>query len=282
MQHCYLKLRDRLSSFSRGERKVAEYIIENAEAIPKMPIVVLAQNCGTSKATVVRLCKSLGLAGYKELCMNLNAELLAGNFSNYTYNDVMPGQQLRVIAESVAENNIKSIRNTLSIVDYGMLRKAVDVLAKAQRIDFYGVGCSSLIAMDAQNKFMRIGKFTFSSTDVHMQLIASTSLTDRDAAVFISNSGETKDVIAIMQSVKNTGAVTISITGFGNNTLSKLSDIKLYTSSDEGIIRIGAMSSRIGILSVIDMLYSAITSENYASVKQSLDKTTEIIKQKKN
>lgn len=282
MHHCYLKLRDRMDSFSAGEKRVAEYILSDPEKVLHLSIDALAKTCSTSKATVVRLCKALDCSGYKEFLRDLNAELLSADIGDYVYQDLVPGQDLQSIAKMVAENNIRSIRNTVATLDYHEFRRAVTALENAARIDFYGVGCSSLLAMDAQNKFLRIHKYAFAQADVHMQLIASAGLEKGDVAVCISNSGETKDVIDILESAKQSGAVTISITKPGKNTLSQKADIALFASSDEGVVRIGAMSSRIGILSVIDMLYSAIASESFTQVKENLDKTmTVVIRSKK-
>ena len=59
----------------------------------------------------------------------------------------------------------------------------------------FGVGASNLIGMDAQQKFLRINKVCISFPDPHVQLTSAVPLTPDDAAVCISYSGETDEVI---------------------------------------------------------------------------------------
>ena len=112
-----------------------------------------------------------------------------------------------------------------------------------------------------------------SSSDPHNQILAATSLTKGDVAVLISYSGNTKDILETADVARQTEATLISITRYGKNPLSERADIRLYSSSSEPLIRSGAMGSRIGQLTVVDILYTAVVSREYDSVKHHLDKT---------
>lgn len=246
-----------------------------------MPISELAERCQTSKPTVVRLCKTLGYSGYKELCMYLNADIMLSENGEMSYKDINPSDNSPEIVAKVSENNIKAIRNTVDIIDYTALNRAVDLLIKARRIDFYGVGNSGFVALDAQNKFLRINKLATAQTDPHLQILTASNLSANDVAVFISYTGETRDLLETHDIVKNTGASTISITKFGKNSLAQACDVNLFMVSDESFIRSGAMSSRIGQLCVIDILFSIVTSRLYSEIKPYLDRSMAASKKKK-
>ena len=281
MNQCYLKIKDCVHRLPRGERAVAEYILASPEQALGLSIGALAEECGVSKATVVRFCKSVGCRGYKELCASLDSEVSAGHHLDLSYSDIHPGDPTDNIIASVADNALSSIRNTASNIDRHELERAVELIRNANRIDFYGVGFSGFIALDAQNKFLRLGKLSVAQTDVQLATLTAVNLSPGDVAVMISYTGETRDIIDLAKKIRETGASTISITKSGNNSLSELTDISLHTVSDEGFIRSGAMSSRIGQLTMIDIIFTLVASRDFDRYKPNLDKTAEAIREKK-
>ncbi len=272
MTGCFLRIKETMQSLAPMEQKVAEFILEYPEEVVAMSIDELAADCSTSTASVVRLSKSVGYSGFKELCRVLASDL--ANQSNViNYEDIRPGDSLDAIARNVCMSDMKAIESTLSLLDLDALGAAVDVLCGAPRIDFYGAGSSGLVAKDASNKFTRINKIVIAHVDPHEQILSATSLRPEDAAVLFSYSGETRDTIDTCGIVKTCGAKVISVTRYGKNSLSELADIRLFTSSAESMIRSGAMGSRIGQLSMVDILYTAVCSRLYDEVKPYLDKT---------
>lgn len=273
MTGCFLRIKESLNGLSKKEKLVAEYVLQYPEEVPKKSIEELAQACSTSPSSVVRLCKKLGYEGYKDFCRLLTADISANRDDDIDYQDVRPGDSVISIAKSVSMCNIKAIDSTFSILNTDELQKAVDVISTAGRVDFYGVGSSNLVALDAHNKFIRINKITNANADTHVQILCATTLKPGDVAVFISYSGETKDILTIAEMAKKCSATIISITKHGINSLSTLADITLSTYSTENLIRSGAMSSRISQMTMIDILYTAVVSKEYSKVKPYLDKS---------
>ncbi|MCK9252033.1 MAG: MurR/RpiR family transcriptional regulator [Clostridiaceae bacterium] len=273
MAGCLLRIREIMNSLTPKEKKVASYILEYPAEVVGHSIEELARISQVSISTVVRLCKSLGYSGYKELLRMLSTDLVLMQQDSITYTDVRPGDSIDMIVRSVSMSNTKAIENTLSVLDEKELLRAIDVICQAERVDFYGVGSSGNVALDANNKFMRINKISIASQDPHVQILSATTLKAGDVAVLISYSGETMDILETAEIVRQSGATIISITRLGKNPLSELADIRLYSSSVEGMVRSGAMSSRIGQLNIIDILYTAVTSCEYDKVKPYLDRT---------
>ena len=159
------------------------------------------------------------------------------------------------------------------MLDIEEFEKAVDLLSRAHRVDVFGIGASGLVAQDLQQKLTRIGKFCLCYTDVHMQLTAAASLTEKDAAVFISYSGKTREVITCAEAVKDRKTKMIAITKFGQRPLAKIADIVLNVYSPEIAIRSGATSSRITQLAVIDMLFTNVASQPHDQLQEILQRS---------
>lgn len=283
MSGSLIKIKEILDSLSPSEKKVGQYIIESPEAISSLSIGELAEKSGSSEATIVRLCKLLGFNGYKDFKISITKDTayMAKDDEGEQYTDVEPGDSLECIMQNISYNNKKSIDNTLEIISFDSVKNAVDAIASANRIEFFGVGASFIIAYDAMQKFSRINKIAMSSPDPHLQIAAAANLKKGDVAVAISYSGETRDTYDSIKMAKEAGATTISITKFGQNSISDICDINLFVSAPEISIRSGAMSSRIAQLNVIDILFTGVTSKEFDKVKTHLQRTRKSTRGKK-
>jgi DNA-binding MurR/RpiR family transcriptional regulator len=275
-----VRLKELFHSLTPSEKKVAAYILSNPKEMIDLSIAQLAQRSGASQAAIVRLCKSMDIKGYQDLKIKVagDLQLQQQSASGNGYQEIRPGESVQNIIQYVASNNVQSILDTVKILDPDKITQAVEAMVKAKRIFFYGMGASSLIALDAQQKFLRINRNAFAFADPHVQLTSTVTLSEGDVAVGISYSGETRQIISALKSAKNHGATTISITKFGHNALSSYADYALFISSTEHEIRSGAMASRISQFSVIDMLYLGVASQSYEESVQYLEQSRKLIR----
>ncbi|MDF2724793.1 MAG: RpiR family transcriptional regulator [Paenibacillus sp.] len=273
-----VRLRELLGTLTSSERKVAEFILNEPQRIIDMSVAQLAEESGGSQAAVVRMCKSAGFKGYQELKLKVAGDLQNQHSYSNGYMEIKVDSTMEQLIDTVFNNNIQSILDTRKILSAVNMEKAVNLLLKANKIIFYGVGASNLVAIDAQQKFTRINKLCLAFLDTDQQLISSVMVGQDDVVVGISNSGESPTVVECLRQARERGAGIISITRYGQNTVSKLADIPLFISSTETEIRSGATSSRITQLHLIDILYLAVSSRNYNQSVKYLDLTRKIVR----
>lgn len=273
-----IKIRDMKDSLTPVEKMLAEYILENLEEIPHLSIKSLAQLTKTSDASVLRFCKTMGYTGYRSFIVSISASIGSmDEEQKHQYTDIQPGDDLTTIISNTSRNNIKSIEDTMSVINKDAIDRAVKVLRQCKRIVFFGIGASGLVGIDAEQKFTRINKVCHTYTDGHSQLTAATLLDKNDVAIFISNSGDTVDILDSLEIAKKTGACIIAITKYNKSELAEKANIVLSISTPELTIRSGAMGSRIAMLTVIDILFAGVASAEYRNVKKYLTKTHNII-----
>ncbi|WP_155609496.1 MurR/RpiR family transcriptional regulator [Paenibacillus woosongensis] len=248
-----------LNSLPPQERRLAEHILNAPSSVIHMGITDLAEECGISPSTVTRFCKSFHFKGFPDFKMKLAFEL-AHKPSESHYQDIIAGNDLHRIVQAMEANHLASITDTTRLLNISQLQKAVEVLCRAKRIDLYGVATSSVIAQDFYQKLIRIGKNCTAFADSHMQITSASSLSEGDAALAISYSGETPETIDALRCAKDSGAITLSLTQYGSSTLASLADISLFSSSLEEGMRRGDMASRIAQLHVIDILFTGMVS----------------------
>lgn len=243
-------------SLSKKEKRVAEFILENAQKTIYLSITELSDVCKAGEATIIRLAQKLGYSGYQELKLALARDLVSPDLD--LLEDVRPEDDLSTLVQKVRARNIKAINDTTNILDLESLSKAIDFIVNARKVEFYGVGASGFTALDAKYKFLRIGVLCDAFTDPHLQAMSAACLTHEDVAVGISHSGTTRDTIESLKVAKNTGAKTICITNFMRAPITEVADVVLLTSSPETPLTSGAIRSKIAQLHVIDLLFTGV------------------------
>lgn len=269
-QNCIGKIRSYYARLSEKEKKIADYILENPERIIHNTINEVAEDLHVADATVFRFCKRIGFKGYQAMKIALASEIIEP--IQQIHEEISEHDDVKMITEKVFHSNIRTLENTLQILNGASIQKAVDILSRANRVEFYGTGGSAVIAMDAFHKFVRTGIKAFTFIDSHFQLMSASQLSDKDVAVIISHSGTNKDTINILKTAKANGTKTISITGYPKSPIAQNADVSLITSSEETEYRSEALSSRIAQLSLIDALYVNMMIINKETANKTLDK----------
>ncbi|MGG1676005.1 MurR/RpiR family transcriptional regulator [Neobacillus sp. NRS-1170] len=269
-ESCLGKIRSYYARFSDKEKKIANYILDNPDKIIHCTINEVAEDLNVADATVFRFCKRIGYKGYQALKIALASEIITP--IQQIHEKISEHDSEKTISEKVFQSNIRTLENTLQIMDSDSIQKAVKLLHTAEKVEFYGTGGSALIAMDAFHKFIRTGVKAFAFLDSHFQLMSASQLTKNDVAVVISHSGTNKDTTNILNTAIESGAKTIGITSFPKSPISQNVDVALYTSSDETEYRSEALASRIAQLSLIDALYVNLMILNKERAKTAIEK----------
>jgi len=279
VQLCLPRIRSHYSQFSEKEKMIADFIIANPEKIIHSTISGVAEELNVADATVFRFCKRLGFKGYQAMKISLASDLVTP--IEDIHETINEGDSEGVIAQKVFRSNIRTLEDSLSMLNEEMFTKAIRGMISAGRIEFYGTGGSGFVAMDAHHKFLRTGMTTTAYNDPHMQLISASQLTDTDVIVFISHSGSNKDLLEVLDVAKKNRVTTIAITHFAKSPLSNGVDIPLFTVSQETEYRSEALASRISQLSIVDALYVNTMMKRKDLSKASLQKMRDAISIKK-
>jgi DNA-binding MurR/RpiR family transcriptional regulator len=270
-------IREQLHRLPPKEKALAEYILEYTQDFANSNITELAARSGSSAATISRFCRTLHAETFSEFKRKLAVEL-AGQTHKHQYQDIVAGQSLPDIVSGITSNHIRSLTDTTQNLDIDELRRAIDALRQAKRIDLYGAATSAIVAQDFYQKLTRVGKASTAFPDLHLQVTSASSLTREDVAVGISYSGETAETIAALQCAADQGATTISITKSGKPTLTSYASISLFISSAEAGMRRGDMASRIAQLHMIDMLFAGLVSEYFDDYVPRLEQSYQLVK----
>jgi RpiR family transcriptional regulator, carbohydrate utilization regulator len=105
------------------------------------------------------------------------------------------------------------------------LERTAGRIAKARRVDCYGVGnVSMFMASDAQARFARLGLNSSAYFDAHLQLISAATMNKNDVVLAISYVGRMRSLLNAVEVAKEQRAMIVAITQPGT-PLATLADI---------------------------------------------------------
>lgn len=274
MTSALLRLREASKAFSTTEQGLARKVLDKPELVEQLSIHDLAKECFVPPSTIVRMCHHAGYSGYKEFRKAVANELLLMKENQKNERkELERSDSLEQIVDKITYKNILSLEHTKNLVDIGVLRHCLHMIQSARFVYLFGMGASLCAAKDAYLKFLRLNKPCFVNEDWHSQLLQARNASAQDLGIVFSYSGNTVEVVECMKALKANKTPIIAITRCVDSPVSRLADQKLYTTANEALFRSGAMSSRISQLNIIDILYTALTNDQYEETLDQLSRT---------
>lgn len=258
---CQAKIQNIYARLTPVEQKIADFVLLDPGRVVGMTVGELAASVQVAPSGVIRFCQHIGYEGFTQMKVDLLSQTETPR--DIILPAVQPDDSTEAVFEKVFNSSIRTLTDTLALMDRAAIRQATDLLHRASRIEFYGVGTSATIAMDAYFRLMRIGYPAFCATDPLIMRIAAGSLGSGQVAVGISHSGYTQETIDAIRIARSHGAATLVITSHLDSPICEHADIALCVFSDENRYPIEAVSARIAHIAVLDALCVALSLRNY-------------------
>lgn len=268
-------LRSVYQDLTKSEQRIASYIMENTARIMEQTIPELAGNTKSSEITISRFCKKLGFSGLQALKIALAAEL--SNAGEMEFREIGDKDTEEQVAAKVFQNIMDGLQDTLKILDFQQVAKAVQVLQKARRVAVYGYGNSATVCQDIETRFMRFGMVIQAYADMSQQLTSASLLTKEDVVIAVSHTGATIKLLEAVRVAKRAGAAVIVITSYAQSNLAKLGDVVLTGMGREVHYSSESVASRLIHMAITDVLYTAMARSNPESYHDNIAKMRSVI-----
>lgn len=265
----------RLDSLNKSERKVAEAILQDPTSATRYSIAALARAADVSEPTVNRFCRSFSATGFPDFKIRLAQSIATG--TPYVGQNVGPGDSVAEFADKIVLSTIASLDKARQALSYKALANAIDHLIQAKQINFFGMGGSAPVALDAQHKFFRFNIPVMSYDDALMQRMVAAGSGTGDVIVVISYTGRTREMIDIAQIARENGATVIGITTPDSPLADKCTVVLGVTAPEDTEVYM-PMSSRIIHLTVIDILATGVTLKRGTDFHHHLKKIKDSLK----
>ncbi|WP_421759351.1 MurR/RpiR family transcriptional regulator [Devosia sp.] len=247
--------------------KIAAVLMDDPKAPLSLSITDLAGRAGTSAASVTRFCRMIGYTGYGQLRVGIAEDVGRGGSKAAWIADIGrsfgPGDPPEQVRTVLLNTHTLSLQTTAGMLDLDTAVRVAQAIGKARHVDVYGVGGSSLTALETQHRLYRIGINVHTWAEVHNGLTSAAILDESCVAVGISNTGRTDETIQMLSAAKAAGAYTVAITGNPESPLARLADDVLTAASPNGYLQPADLSARHCQLFVVDFLYLLIAQANF-------------------
>lgn len=254
-QSAYARIKSMHGQLGRADQKIADYILDDSTDKKSLTVQGLANAVDVSTATVSRFVKRIGFSSYREFSLSL---AVPSQRSNTFFGEIEAKDNTEQIVQKVFYGAKNAIDATFEMIDPQAWHVAADWLIAARRVGLFGIGGSSIVALNGYHKLLRTPLDVEQHPDYDVQLMQSVRMKEDDVAIVISHSGRNKDTLKITRQLKTNNVKIIAITAFPNSMLASLADLVLASSAEEVNMRSESMSSLVAQITIMDSLFTMV------------------------
>ena len=236
-------------NFTNVEKSIADFFIENQEKVD-LSSKAIADRLYVSEASLSRFAKKCGYRGYREFMYQYEVtfvekkESLTGN--------------TRMILNAYQE----LLNKTYSIVDEEQIARIGKYLSSARRVLVCGRGSSGHAAAEMEMRFMRIGVDIDSLSDSDLIRMQAVFQDQQSLVIGISISGETEEVLYLLQESRKHGAKTVLITAEQKEKFHEFCTEVVLMPSLRYLNQGNVISPQFPILLMLDIIYSCYAGQD--------------------
>jgi DNA-binding MurR/RpiR family transcriptional regulator len=261
-------------SLSPSLRQVAEYAVQNADAIIHQTITELATAADVSEATITRLCRKLNFAGFHAFKLALAADVVARDPGP------PPGVGLDAQAARLVHYTTQTLEDTRKLFDSAVVERVAEHLVRAPRAELIGQGNSGLLAQFFAHRLMRLGIVAVSNTDPHLAAVSISTLPKDGVVIGLSSSGSTIDTVQHLRLAQSHGLYTVAVTHRASSPVTRHASDVMFTSAQEVPLKDSVLDTLVSQALLLDLLYTAVLARHPESQKM-LRVTAESVVEKK-
>lgn len=267
------------TSLTKTEKKIAAAILSQPQLLNQCSLSEVATQLDVGEATFIRFCRTLGYKGYTDFKLDLAIELATQEKDKRVLleTDVLEQDTSREIGTKLQTSLNNVISETLNLLDFDELEKAVQALKKAKRIFIFGSGASGLTAEDFKYKLMRIGFQVDAVSNNHFIYMQAVLLKPDDVVIGISHSGYSEETNRGLRLAKANGATTIALTHNLRSPITDVADYVLINGNRQGQIQGDSLGTKMAQLFVLDLIYILLVQRDLESALQQKQRTMDII-----
>lgn len=250
-------IRSYYPNLSKLHQKIADFIFAQPQTVSELTINELAEKVGVSTASISRFAKAVGYANYREFSLDL-ANVSADLSQSTIFKKIDPSDSADVMANKTFQAMIDALISTKSLLHNDNLEEIVDHILKCNQLAFFGLGGSSVAALDGYHKFLRTSINSEYYPDFDVQLMQAAKMDEDDCAIMISHSGENQQALTVLKQLQKNHVPVIAITSYGRSSLAQRADMVLLSLADQMSTTSDGMYTLIAQLALIDSLFTIV------------------------
>ena len=267
-------LQENEATFSKGQKRIAHYIMESYDKAAFMTANRLGKTVGVSESTVVRFAVDLGFDGYPTMQKAMQEMVL---------NRLTSVQRLEVasdrigdqdILSMVIQSDIEKLRRTGELVSKEAFQASVDAVLGAKRVFILGVRSTAPLAnfLGYYLNYMFNNVHIVTASGVGEMFEKIVGMKSDDVVIAFSFPRYSSSVVKAAQYCRSTGAEVIAITDNQESPLGQCATHVLCAKSD----MVSLVDSLVAPLSVVNALIVAIAAKREKELHRTFEELEHI------
>ena len=266
-----------MMSFSKGQKKIAQFITGQYNKAVFMTAAKIAEETGVSESTVVRFANALGFDGFPEFQQALQESVKGKLTALQRLEQTSSHLESRDILSLVMNSDISILKTAYEQLDKELFEKAVQAISSAKRIYIIGVRSASAMAsfLGFYLNLLFDDVRVISTTSVSEVFEQIMRIGEDDVLIGISFPRYSNRTVKALQYAKSKNATVLSITDSKASPLNEYSDVSLLAESG----MVSFVDSLVAPLSIINALIVALGMNKKAEITDTFDRLEDIWKE---
>ena len=260
------------SNFSKGQRHIAKYILENYDKAAFMTAGKLGKTVGVSESTVVRFAAELGYDGYPGMRKALQ-DMIRNRLTSVQRIEVAREQiNAGNVLEPVLESDMDKISATLAEIDQKSFDKAVRLIIEAEHVYIMGMRSTAPLAsfMHYYLNLIMENVHLVQETAVSGAFEQILRIGKNDVFVGLSYPRYSTRTMQAMDFAKNAGARVIGITDGHSSPFVGIADITLFAKSDMASF-VDSLAAPLSLINALIVSIGFYSSESLSETFKRLE-----------
>jgi DNA-binding MurR/RpiR family transcriptional regulator len=264
-----LKIRSERGQMSAIERRIADFILDNAHLLRDYSSQQLASALGISQSSVVKFSQKLGFKGYPDLKYSVGEDSARSNSQpGATAPRAATPTAHAALAEALWQAKTQAEHETRSINPPEALDGIARAIDAAGKVYIIGLGHDGIAARSFAQALSTLGIVAVHHFDAAFMAGAASSATRGDVMFILSEQGRQSALCQIARQVREQGGLVVSVTRHNANPLRTLSNAALLVSAHDERIHVEPLMYRAALQHLLDLLFALLCEDRPVRLTQ--------------
>lgn len=251
-----IRIRAERDQMSAIERRIADFILDNAHLLRDYSSQQLADALRISQSSVVKFSQKLGFKGYPDLKFSVGQDALARGEAAEAADAVdLPQTPHSALAEALWQAKSQAERETRLINPPESLDAIAGMLGAAGSVFIIGLGPDGIPARAFALALSSLGILTLHHFDAALMAGASSAARRGDVLMVVSEHGRQATLCQLAQQFRAQGGLVVSVTRHSSNPLRAIADAALLVSAHDERLEVEPLLYQAALQHLLDLLF---------------------------
>lgn len=249
-----VKIRSERDRMSAIERRIADFVLENAQLLRDYSSQQLANALGISQSSVVKFCQKLGFKGYPDLKLSINEAVVRADNGN----GALPGEEAsepRRPAAGLWLRKTEAEEATRLINPPEALDAVAQAIGRARTVFIIGLGEDDIHARGFALRLSLLGILTVHNFDPAHMTASLSAASANDVLLMFSEHGMQPALCQLARHFHDRHGKVVSITRHNSNALRAHADVALLVSAHDERAHVEPLLYYSALQHLLDRVY---------------------------